>query len=166
MKNSINRRDFLQLAGAGALASASLGGLTSALTGISAQAATTDDYRALVCVFLLGGMDNWDTVIPYDQAAYDNWARVRAPLLSTYGDSRNRSNLLHLSGRDNDITQFALPPQLPGIHALYQQGKAAVVGNVGPLIVPTDRLSFESESVLLPPRLFSHNDQQATWMSS
>ncbi|NKB44840.1 MAG: DUF1501 domain-containing protein, partial [Alphaproteobacteria bacterium] len=137
--------------------------------GSHAQAAGVDGYKALVCVFLLGGMDNHDTVIPYDQSSYDRYAQIRSSLISASGGSRDRANLLALSP-DNassfDGREFALPPQLSGIQSLFQQGNAAIVGNVGPLIQATTKTQFDAESVALPARLFSHNDQQSTWQSS
>jgi len=168
---TMNRRDFLKQSGA-FLSLASLGGMTAALSGLtkSAQAAQVSDYKALVGVFLLGGMDNHDTVIPYDQSAYDRYAQIRSSLLSQYtNNSRARANLLALSPSNSANflgRSFALPPELSGIHGLFQQGQAAIVGNVGPLLQTTTRQGFELETAKLPARLFSHNDQQATWMSS
>jgi uncharacterized protein (DUF1501 family) len=142
------------------------------LAGFNAQAADTSSYRALVCVFLFGGMDCHDTILPYDQSSYDDYAQIRASLLASYalqpgGSTRTREALLALapSAADFGSRQFALPPQLGGLHQLFEQGRAAIVGNVGPLIEPTDSAGFGSNSVQLPVRLFSHNDQQSTWMS-
>ena len=54
---------------------------------------------------------------------------------------------------------------MPDVRDLFQQGKATVVSNVGPLLVPTSRDDFMANRVPLPPRLFSHNDQQDFWQS-
>ena len=62
--------------------------------------------------------------------------------------------------------QVALPPALAPLAALFDAGQCAVVANVGPLVVPTDRTSFNNKSVPLPPKLFSHNDQQSVWQAS
>lgn len=126
---------------------------------------TSDDYRALVCVFLAGGMDNYDTLIPYDQSSYSEWAGHRATLLSSYAGTRHRDQLLALSTTVADGRQFALPPEMSGLRSLYEAGNAAVIANVGPLLEPTNRARFLSGGGRLPARLFSHNDQQATWMS-
>ncbi len=168
------RRHFLQGAGATAIGAASLGGVTAALSGFQAHAADTSGYKALVCVFLLGGLDCHDTVLPYDQSSYDDYAAIRAPLLDLYaaqpgGSSRDRSRLLPLTpdnAADFGGREFALPEDLSGVHGLFQSGEAAVVGNVGPLIFPLTRAEWEAETVETPKRLFSHNDQQSTWMSS
>ncbi len=164
----INRRDFLKRLGAGALGTASLSSLGSALVGFNqAHAAAAGDYKALVCVFLFGGMDNHDTVIPYDPASYQRYAQIRASLLRNY-PSRQRDQLLPLApGNADDFAgrQFALPPQFTGLQQLFHAGHAALVGNVGPLVEPLTRSEWEAETRRLPKRLFSHNDQQATWMS-
>ena len=166
---NINRRQFLAGASSLALSSATLGGLSSTLASFEAMAAPEDDYKALVCVFLLGGMDNHDTLLPYDQASYQAFAKIRQDMIKQYQGGRNRDKLLPLNP-DNASNfggrQFALPPEMPGMAKLFAEGNAAIVGNVGPLIVPATRPEVEQESVALPSRLFSHNDQQATWMAS
>ncbi len=164
---TINRRQFIGMGGA-TMAMASLGGLTSALTSFPIHAANTGGYKALVCVFLYGGMDNHDTVIPYDINSYQRWAQIRSSLVYAQGSSRQRSSLLPLEMADNSSfgsRQFALPPEFAGLHQLFQSGNAAVVGNVGPIIEPTTAALIEAETVRVPSRLFSHNDQQATWMA-
>ncbi len=168
------RRHFLQGAGAAAISAASIGGVTSALSGFQAHAADTSGYKALVCLFLLGGLDCHDTVLPYDQPSYDNYAAIRTPLLDLYagqpgGSSRDRARLLPLTpdnAADFGGREFALPEELTGVHGLFQSGDAAIVGNVGPLIFPLTRTEWEADTVETPKRLFSHNDQQSTWMSS
>jgi uncharacterized protein (DUF1501 family) len=165
------RRNFLKFTAATPLAVAG-GSMFNALTSMNAQAISTDGYKALVCVFLFGGMDCHDTVLPYDQASYNSYAGIRASLLDAYaslpgGSTRARSALLPLSPATAQFggRQFALPPQMSALHDLFADGNAAVVGNVGPLLEPTDRAGFRSGAAALPKRLFSHNDQQSTWMS-
>ncbi len=166
-----NRRQFLResLALPLALGNASLLG---SLASFNAQAADTSGYRALVCVFLFGGMDCHDTVLPFDAASYDDYAGLRSDLLASYaaqpgGSSRARGALLPLSPPGNRFggRQFALPPQMSALHTLFEQGRAAVVGNVGPLLEPVNRDAFLANNAATPPRLFSHNDQQSTWMA-
>ncbi len=161
------RRGFI--GGASALSAASLGGLTAALTGFNAHAADVSGYKALVCVFLLGGMDNHDTLIPYDALSYDDWAQARAPLLAGFAAARSRENLLPLDPDNRDDfggREFALPPEMPGLAGLFASGEAALVANVGPLIEPVTRSGFDAGAARVPLRLFSHNDQQATWQAS
>ncbi|MFC3123148.1 DUF1501 domain-containing protein [Agaribacter flavus] len=165
----LNRRDFIKATSASALSIASLGAVSQSLRSFSAHAQTNDDYKALVCVFLFGGIDNHEVVLPYDQASWQQYASIRQSLLTAQGTQRARENLLPL----NPINQasfgerrFALPPELGRIKQLFDTGSAAIIGNVGPLIAPTNRQSFMESSVLLPPRLFSHNDQQSVWQAS
>lgn len=167
-----SRRTFLT--GASALSVATLSSLGSSLSAFQASAAETSGYKALVCLFFLGGMDTHDTVLPYDQASYDRYAAIRAPLLSLYdnmagGSTRARDRLLPLNPSNAasfGTRQFALPEELSGLHNLFESGHAAIVGNVGPLIQPLTRTEFLNDTAPQPKRLFSHNDQQSTWMSS
>lgn len=142
----------------------------------SAAAQDSSDYKALVCVFLVGAMDHADTLLPFDQPSYDALAAMRPGIFSQYAaeaggadlSSRARENLIPLTlsnASDYGGRQFALPPQFSALAPAFDRGDAAIVGNVGPLIQPTSRDEFENASVPLPPRLFSHNDQQATWQS-
>lgn len=168
----LSRRHLLVGAGTAGFA-ASLG----ALTGLGAQrawAADTSGYKALVCIFLYGGMDHSDTVIPYDQSEYDLLSgTIRQGMFNAYRSdeptsSRNRDNLLALTPTGADVTggrKFALPPQLSPLHDMFGAGDLAIVGNVGPLIEPTTRAAIDAKTAILPRRLFSHNDQRSTWMS-
>ncbi|MEM6746717.1 MAG: DUF1501 domain-containing protein [Pseudomonadota bacterium] len=161
-----SRRTFLKNAGAAAISASSFGLGPASFT---AHAADTSGYKALVCVFLFGGLDNHDFILPYDQSSYDTFATIRQTLLTTQGTSRDRSSLLALNplnASDFGSRQFALPPEMPLLKGLFDSGDMALVGNVGPLIEPVTRTTFESGAAKLPPRLFSHNDQQATWQSS
>ncbi|MEM9171053.1 MAG: DUF1501 domain-containing protein [Pseudomonadota bacterium] len=161
----MNRRDFLLNCcsglGTGAAFAATLGSF-------NAIAADVSDYKALVCVFLFGGIDCHDTVIPYDAASYNAWEGIREPILATLDGAapRRRTDLLELTGTDIGGRTFAFPPEFSGLHQLYQQGRLAVVGNVGPLVEATTRATFQSGSAAVPPRLFSHNDQQSIWMAN
>lgn len=165
----LDRRAFLKQTGTTAIAATVGGSLTSSLSVFPAHAADTDGYKALVCVFLLGGMDNFDTLIPYDQSSYNRYAQIRASMVSRHSGSRDRSNLLSLSPdtvSGFDGREFALPPQLSGLHNLFQQGDLAIVDNVGPLVEPVTKEQVLAGSRRLPPRLFSHNDQQSVWQSN
>ncbi|ALU42399.1 DUF1501 domain-containing protein [Pseudoalteromonas rubra] len=158
----MNRRDFIKLSGASVMAS-SMFQLGQALANSPAQ---DNDYKALVCVFLYGGMDNHDTIIPYDEASYAQWAGHRQSLLGKYKTPRTPANLLPIAtpGRFGS-RRFALPAEFAGLANLYQQNKLAVVGNVGPLLSPVTAAMIAQDTARLPSRLFSHNDQQSTWMS-
>ncbi|MEM1088065.1 MAG: DUF1501 domain-containing protein [Pseudomonadota bacterium] len=168
---NINRRQFLRGSSAFGFA-ASLGAL-STLGSHQASAADTSGYKAMVCLFLKGGMDHADTVISYDEPSWNQLRSVREGLFTAYDvdnptSSRNRSNLLKLEA-DNAASlggrEFALPPALAPLHQMFNQRDLAVVGNVGPLIETVNRQTMESGAASVPARLFSHNDQQSTWMA-
>jgi uncharacterized protein (DUF1501 family) len=171
--SAVTRREIMRRAGMLAAAGAAPFAM-NLLPFSAANAASTSGYRALVCVFLFGGMDGHDTFLPYDQGQYDAHAAIRQALFQQYaaqagGSSRTRDRLLALSP-DNAASfggrQFALPEALAPIRDLFAAGKAAVVANVGPLIQPINRTQFNARSVRAPSRLFSHNDQQSTWVAS
>lgn len=165
---NINRRKFLHGMSTTAMSAATMGTLTTGLNAFTVNVQTASDYKALVCVFLLGGMDTHDLLIPYDNESYSQYRNIRSTMLEGYGTSREQAALLPLSptnAADYGNRAFALPPEMSNLHQLFHQGDAAIIGNVGPLIQPTSKTELENKSVPLPPRLFSHNDQQATWQS-
>ncbi|MEM9938956.1 MAG: DUF1501 domain-containing protein [Pseudomonadota bacterium] len=168
---NLSRRHFM--AGTGALGFAAGFGALSSIGASRAWAADTTGYKALVCVFLKGGMDHADTILPYDETSYNELATVRDGLFGAYnstssGSSRNRNNLLKLNPNNSAALggrEFALPTALSPLHTMFEDGDLAVLGNVGPLIEPTTRAQMDNDTAILPKRLFSHNDQQSTWMS-
>nr|WP_321361718.1 DUF1501 domain-containing protein [uncultured Hyphomonas sp.] len=167
---SISRRHLLKGIGAGALSAATLTTLGNAMHGFqSANAAEVTDYKALVCIFMLGGCDTHDVLLPYDQTSYDSFRNIRASMFGRYNGSRDRNQLLPLSpvnSSDFGGREFAMPPEMSGLHGLFESGEAAFVANTGPLIRPLNRTQWESRSVPVPKQLFSHNDQQSTWAAS
>lgn len=167
--STINRRDFLRSASAMAVSAGMLGSLTSN----HAFAADTQGYKALVCVFLFGGMDHNDTILPMDPTSYELFSQRRPELMESYNyrstsSSRHINNLLPLqpnNGIDLQGRNYGLPSQLQPLHDLFNNQELAIVGSVGPLVEPVTRTQFQGRSVALPKRLFSHNDQQSTWMA-
>jgi uncharacterized protein (DUF1501 family) len=154
--NAWSRRRFLRLASAGGLAYAF--GRTPGLA--VANAATLggfSDYKALVCIYLLGGNDSWSMVVPTSPAEYDAYAASRQNLAIP------RSALLPLSPADSPPGQYGLHPSLAALRPRFDDGHCAFVANVGPLIRPLTRAEYRSETVPFPPQLFSHNDQQEQW---
>jgi len=124
-----------------------------------------EDYRALVCVFLNGGNDNVNTVIPRDSAGHAAYLNARPGLalpLSSLGAGTHLNPLTAQSGG----RQYALHPAAAPLRSLFESGRCAVVANVGPLIEPVTRASFQNGSVRVPPQLFSHSDQQVFWQTS
>lgn len=177
----MNRRQFLQrtssLTAMGA-STAWLGSL-AALQTASAQSSNTD-YKALVCIFLAGGNDAHNTVIPVDDTSWRCYSASRDPgvMAQVSGTSPpdnvvsialSKASLLSINHRNgkglNTGRNFALHPQLKRIQALYSQSSAAIVANVGPLIQPTTKVDLLDETFPLPRKLYSHNDQTSTWQS-
>ena len=142
-----------------------------------AAAFDSTDYKALVCVFLYGGNDYANTVVPYDQTNYGLYHQIRA---GTGGEAQGgialaRADLAATVLTPNngqvltDNLTYALAPQLTGLKSLWDQGRLAVQLNVGPLVQPTSITQYRSTNRVanpLPPKLFSHNDQQSIWQSN
>ncbi|AOG22045.1 DUF1501 domain-containing protein [Acidovorax sp. RAC01] len=142
-----------------------------------AAAFDATDYKALVCVFLYGGNDYANTVVTYDDATYNRYSTIRG------GGAGQTAGGIALAKADlfntllkptpgNELAggrQYALHPAMTGLTNLFNAGKAAVQLNVGPLVVPLTRTEYNSGNRTLyplPPKLFSHNDQQSVWQSS
>ena len=171
----MDRRKFLSSTSAlGALSFAGGAGVLNALGNATAHAAETNGYKAIVCLFFFGGQDCHDTVLPYDQASYDRYAAHRRGILAEYaaipgGSTRARDRLLEIkptNGARFGARKFALPETLSPLKDLFDAGNAAIIGNVGPLIQPITAQEVASEAKPKPKLLFSHNDQQSTWMAS
>ncbi|WP_066531179.1 DUF1501 domain-containing protein [Erythrobacter sp. CCH5-A1] len=171
----IERRAFLkrsaQLAMMGGAASYALD-----LAGLAEAAAFSNSggYKALVCVFLYGGNDYGNTLIPYDSANYARYQTIRG---TTGSEAANGIALARAALANTvlsppqgqtltDNITYAIAPTMPRLKALYDQGAMAPLLNVGPLIQPLTRAQYDANSVPRPAKLFSHNDQQSTWQSS
>ncbi len=152
------RRRFVKGACA-AVGMTSLANTVFDLRRIASAAVGPADYKALVCLFLYGGNDGNNMVVPRgpEHAAY---AAARGGLGLPLGSLRA------LSGTTPDGRQWGLHPALPELHALYTQGKAAIVANVGPLVAPLTRAQYEAGGAAVPPQLFSHSDQTLHWQTS
>ena len=153
---TLNRRDFLRTSGAAALFAATPGLAYSQVVG---GGGSFTDYRALVCVFMFGGNDSYNMLIPNTNAEYAAYAASRQNLALL------QSDLLPISPASTGTPDYGLHPAMGGIQGLFQDGNAALVTNVGPLIEPTTKAQYFDRSVTLPPQLFSHNDQQDQWTS-
>jgi len=153
--NPLSRREFLQATGAGLVATSPVVGLTQMAT----PTGSFSDYRALVCVFLFGGNDSFNMLAPRSDAEYNVYSRSRQNL------AIDRAALLPISPLIQDGAHYGLHPNMGAIQTLFDSARVAFVTNVGPLIEPTTKEQYENGSVALPPRLFSHNDQQAQWQS-
>ncbi|MGB7304771.1 MAG: DUF1501 domain-containing protein [Burkholderiaceae bacterium] len=160
-----SRREFLRRAGAlGTLgAAAPLALNLAAMTAASAQTAG-DDYRALVCVFLYGGNDNHNTIVPFDLTTYNQYAAIRTNIAVAYNELA--STELVPARPWPDGRQMSLNPALAPFKTLFDNGHLALAMNIGTLIREGTTLDDYERRVGLPPKLFSHNDQQSVWQSS
>ncbi len=178
-----NRRTFIRQAACAAVGTL---GLTNALFDLRRIAAATiqnsavlaGDYKALVCLFLFGGNDANNMVVPSDTTDYNAYVASRGILaLPAAGQPGGILPLNLIPGHGtNDGRTFGFHPNftdyaspngsLPGLQTLFNGGKLAVLGNVGTLIYPTTKADFQSNQSILPPQLFSHSDQQVEWQTS
>lgn len=116
------------------------------------------DYKALVCVFLLGGNDGHNLVVPRGNTEYGHYAQRRRGLAVA------QAQLLPLQAQGVPFA-LGLHPALPQLAQLFNDGKMAVIGNAGALLQPVSRQEYDARRARLPPQLFSHNDQQTFWQS-
>jgi uncharacterized protein (DUF1501 family) len=154
---NLSRRGFVR--GAGALAAL---GLMPRLMMSEVQAANLPGYRALVCLFLYGGNDSNNMIIPFDVSSstsgYAQYAAARAPQ-STGGLALDQSTLLPLIDK-NSATNYAFHPSMTGLQGLYNSGQLATLFNVGSLISPLTKAQYTAQTGDIPVNLFSHEDQQ------
>jgi uncharacterized protein (DUF1501 family) len=151
------RRDFMRLACCSAATAAMVSGL-SKFGLVSALAQGTADYKALVCIFLFGGNDANNMIVPIDSAGYANYQSIRANL------ALSQASLLPL--QIGSQGNFGLHPSAPELQALFNTNKSlAVLANVGTLVQPTNRQNYQKFQNL-PQNLFSHSDQQNQWQTT
>jgi len=148
----VNRRSFIKYAGMAAAGNAI--GLRP-FGALNALAQTSSDYKALVCIFLFGGNDANNMLIPFDATNYAKYSSIRGPLALA------QNTLLPLTPTPN----FALNPNLPDIQTLFNNKNAAFVANVGTLVQPLTRAEYLAGQTA-PTNLFSHPDQQQEWQNA
>jgi len=158
------RRAFLRRAAlTGVAGAAAPWALNLSLVGEAAAATNPNDYKALVCVFLYGGNDHGNTLIPADSTNYAKYAGIRSNLAVSQAELA-ATTLTPATALPGGM-QLALHPSLAPLKTLWDQGRLAAQLNVGPLLQPTTLAQYNARSVPLPPKLFSHNDQQSIWQS-
>ena len=164
MKSS--RRDFLRHSMCAALGAGVMSGaiadLQRVLAGTTAGSHSllqTTDYKALVCLFLGGGNDSSNMLIPRG-AGYNEYAQQRTILAVP------QENLLPIAPNTSDGREYGFHPSFTGLQGLFNDGKLAVLANVGALAVPITRAQFLAGNVPLPPSLFGHLEQTVHWQTS
>jgi uncharacterized protein (DUF1501 family) len=152
------RREFL----CGCVATFGATALAMNKFGLIDALAQTADYRALVCIFLFGGNDSDNVIIPYDN--YTEYAAVRNTPATL---QIPQASLLPVNAAGSGAgAGYGFHPSLGGLHSLWQEGKVAAVCNVGPLSRPLTRQDYLNHPDQRPKNLFSHSDQQAQWQTS
>jgi uncharacterized protein (DUF1501 family) len=151
-----NRRQFLKRCCA--LGSAGVAGYLTRFGAISANAQSTSSYKALVCIFLFGGNDSNNMIVPLSTAGYNAYAGLRGPLALGQG------TLLPVNTKGG--VAYGLHARLLSVQKLYSQNKVAMVFNVGTLVKPLTKATYNSGSGVAPRNLFSHSDQQQQWQTS
>jgi uncharacterized protein (DUF1501 family) len=152
-----SRRDFMRLTCCSAATAAMVSGL-SKFGLVSALAQATTSYKALVCIFLFGGNDANNLVVPIDATGYANYQTIRANL------ALPQASLLPL--QVGSAANYGLHPNLPELQGLFNTNKSlAILANVGTLVLPTTRANYMSQASL-PENLFSHSDQQEQWQTT
>ncbi|MCX2865290.1 DUF1501 domain-containing protein [Paucibacter sp. PLA-PC-4] len=136
----------------------SLAGL-AALANQSSHAATTTGYKAIVCLYMAGGSDTHNWVVPTDASGYSEYASARGELAW----AANRLQGITVTGQASGRS-FGMPLELAPLREWYEAGQAAIVPNVGPLVRPITKAEYAAGSGV-PAKLFSHNDQASTWQS-
>ncbi len=155
---ALTRREFL-LRSFGALGAATLAMERFGMTDVFAQAA---DYKALVCVFLFGGNDSDNILIPYDN--YSQYAVKRNNSANVGIPQASLLQITPSSGLGG--AKFGLHPSLDGIKSLWDLGKVAILPNTGPLVEPLTRNEYRNRLKRIPLNLFSHSDQENQWQTA
>jgi uncharacterized protein (DUF1501 family) len=156
----ITRRSFLGHSACAAVGMTSLASTVFDLRRVAAAACSpAGDYRALVCVFLYGGNDGNNVLVPTDTTDYNLYAAARGSL------ALNKGSLLPITPTTGDGRTWGLHPNLPKLQARFQNQQAALIANVGPLVAPVLKTDYDAGTAALPPQLFSHSDQTLHWQT-
>ncbi len=155
------RRDFLRISACGAVGMAAFAETLERFGLVAHQAqAAPNDYRALVCIFLFGGNDANNMVVPAYGSGYSAYLGSRGGSLALA-----QGSLLQITPASIGLA-YGLHPAMTGLQGLWNSGKLAVVTNVGPLTQPTTKNQYKTNPAFRPYQLFSHSDQQSLWMAT
>jgi uncharacterized protein (DUF1501 family) len=157
---SPTRRTFIRQAACAALTTTGILNTIFDLRRLSAAPLDTSDYKALICLFLFGGNDANNVIVPHDNSGYASYAAARGIL------SIPQASLLPLTLQNGDGRDFGFHPNLAELQALFNQGKLGLVANVGTLVAPVTRAQYLAGGAAVPPQLFSHADQSVQWQTS
>jgi uncharacterized protein (DUF1501 family) len=154
------RRQFLRQSACAAVGLTSFASTLFDLRRVAASA-QGPDYKALVCIFLYGGNDSNNMLVPYDAADYNSYAATRMNLALPQG---SLLPITLLGGGDGRL--WSLHPSMTGLASLFAQQKMALLANVGPLVAPITLADYNNGTAAVPPQLFSHSDQTVQWQTA
>lgn len=160
-KNGCSRRELLSLGAKIGFGAAGLYALKDLHLVQSAAAfqPPPSDYKALVCIFLYGGNDSLNLVVPRSNTEYNAYALSRQNL------AIEQDQLLPITPMTSDGAQYGFHPSCPELQTLFAAGKLAVLANVGSLVTPLNPTTYHQGGASVPPQLFSHSDQQFQWQT-
>lgn len=156
MKNkiSMSRRHFLSKAASIAATSSAFYATSAQFQLANALIAPATDYKALVCIFLFGGNDAFNMLVPRGDAEYAAYRATRQTL------ALEQQDLLAITPTTDASIQLGLHPSMTKAQSLFAAKKLSFIANVGALVEPVSKATYTNHSAALPPQLFSHNDQQ------
>ncbi|TDU71200.1 uncharacterized protein (DUF1501 family) [Prosthecobacter fusiformis] len=164
MPRLLTRRNFLGSSACSAMSTTCLLNTILTLRHMNAQAADVLEpgapYKAIVCVFLYGGNDSNNVLMPRETSAHAKYAASRTVLTIP------QANILALNTLNDNGLNLGLHPSMTGCRDLYNQGKLALLSNVGTLIAPATLQDYYNHTAAVPENLFSHSDQQVQWQTS
>jgi len=185
--NQASRREFLRRASilSGSVGSAGLPFALNMATMGAAVAQTAGDYKAIVCLFMYGGNDSANMVLPWDDASWQTYSTLRAtapdPIAlkpvgtaadatAAAGSPAALGGVLSIAPKnlvnpENAARKFALHPSMTDAKALFDQGRLGIIANAGPLVTPLTKAEYQKGTKTRPAKLFSHNDQQSMWQA-
>lgn len=170
------RRSLVACAGAGLYSA--FGNLRVLAAAANQYAFPVGDYKALVCIFLNGGNDSFNSIVPYTSSAYADYRSSRTVLIADGGLAFDQATLTANAldpiaasgglpgGLPSDGANYGMHPALTELRALFNGGQAAIVANVGTLLHPTTQAAYQAGTIAVPPQLFSHSDQTTFWQTS
>ena len=156
--NAISRRTLLRF-GAGALGPPGMGSRLTQFGALNAAtSAAATDYKALVCIFMFGGNDSNNLIVPMDLQGYADYAKTRVNGVLAL----QQGNLLPVTTATG-ATPYGFHPALGAFQSLFTQKKLSVVANIGTLVKPITVAQYQQGNAAVPANLFSHSDQQSQW---
>lgn len=162
-RDTFSRRNFMKMAGLVSAGLSTTGTSLFNLRNLGAAASVNntknDDYKALICLYLGGGADSFNMVVPKSAPEYQAYANTRSNLALPL-DSLLTVNPMNIAG-----VPYGLHPSLTGMQNLFNDGKLCFINNIGTLVRPTTKTEIDMGNAAVPLGLFSHSDQTNQWQT-